>query len=115
MLNKWWFDELYNFVFVQPTLWISRCIAGFDKHVIDRGIDGLAWLTRRVADVWDAVVDRGIVDGLFNSVGNRTWDIGLALRAVQTGKLRQYVLFIVVGTVALFVLISMVRNFAIAG
>ncbi len=30
-----------------------------------------------------------------------TWDVGLSLRTVQTGSLRQYVMFIVVGTVVL--------------
>src|SRR5690606_8413911 len=34
--NKWYFDELYNAIFVQPTLFVSRRIAEFDKKVIDR-------------------------------------------------------------------------------
>ena len=34
---------------------------------------------------------------------DRTWDLGLSLRSMQTGRLRQYVMFIVVGTIVLFV------------
>jgi len=35
-----------------------------------------------------------------------THRLGIALRAVQTGRLRQYVMFIVVAAVALFLVIS---------
>jgi NADH-quinone oxidoreductase subunit L len=115
LVGKWWFDELYEAIFIQPTLFVSRCISGIDKRIIDFLIDGLAMVTRKVANVWDAVVDQRIVDGLFNGVAHRTWDVALALRVIQTGKLRQYVMFIVIGTVALFVLVSIVRSYALAG
>ncbi len=39
-INKWYFDELYNALFVQPAMFISRRIADFDRKVIDRLIDG---------------------------------------------------------------------------
>ncbi len=44
--NKWYFDELYNFLFVRPAFWIGRLFwhAG-DEGTIDRfGPDGAAWL-----------------------------------------------------------------------
>ena len=41
--------------------------------------------------------------------------LGLRLRTVQTGNIRQYVMWIVVGTVGLFVLMSLYWNYAIAG
>ena len=41
--------------------------------------------------------------------------LGLSLRAAETGKLRQYVMFIVVGTVALFMLISCSGLHSLAG
>ena len=25
LLNKWYFDELYDFIFVRPTKWLGRC------------------------------------------------------------------------------------------
>jgi len=37
------------------------------------------------------------------------------LRVLQTGRLRQYVVFIVVGTVALFVLVSFWTGSAVGG
>jgi NADH-quinone oxidoreductase subunit L len=47
-----------------------------------------------------------IVDGSINWVAKTTRRIGVSLKVVQTGSLRQYVMFIVVGTIALFVLLS---------
>jgi NADH-quinone oxidoreductase subunit L len=104
--NKYYFDELYDAVFVQPTHLISRFIAGIDKVWIDGLIDFLARLTVWFSDGWDLIADRGLVDGTANLLAAWTWSLGNSLRAVQTGRVRQYVLFIVVGAIAIFVLIS---------
>jgi len=112
--NKWWFDELYGFLFVRPVLWIARCVADFDRKGIDFLADGSAWLVRRVSLV-DDWIDRLFVDGLVNRLAAIVFAVGVWLRTLQTGNLRQYVMYIVVGTVALFVLISMYRSYALAG
>jgi proton-translocating NADH-quinone oxidoreductase chain L len=110
LINKWWFDELYRALFVWPALFISRRIADFDRKVIDWFVDGCAWATRRVA-IFDDVIDRFGVDATVDLVGNWIYSTGDSLRQLQTGKLRQYVTFIVVGTVAIFVLVSFLRNY----
>jgi NADH-quinone oxidoreductase subunit L len=112
--HKWYFDELYNVVFVQPSLVLSRCIAHIDKQIIDRFIDGCGRATVAVANI-DDKIDRYFVDGLVNLIANWTYSFGLSLRTLQTGKLRQYVMFIVVGTVGLFVLVSFYWSYAQAG
>jgi NADH-quinone oxidoreductase subunit L len=114
--HKWWFDELYNAVFVRPTLAVSGLIA----HVLDRGlIDSIlhfcAWLYRQLSTVVSVVGDRWIIDNFVDSLAERTWNLGLSLRTVQTGRLRQYVMFIVVGTIVLFVVASLWWSYAIAG
>ena len=42
--NKWYFDELYHFVFVRPTFWIGRLLwRGGDGRIIDgMGPDGIS-------------------------------------------------------------------------
>ncbi|MEP1537565.1 MAG: NADH-quinone oxidoreductase subunit L [Paracoccaceae bacterium] len=41
--NKWYFDELYNFVFVKPALWIGRQLwKKGDGNVIDGTINGVS-------------------------------------------------------------------------
>ena len=115
LLHKWWFDELYQLLFVRPLFAVSQLAARCDTKVIDGIIHALASFTRVISQLQDNLVDRRVVDGLVNLVGRRTWDVGLSLRAVQTGRLRQYVMFIVIGTVALFLIISFVRSYATAG
>ena len=54
----------------------------------------------------DDMIDRYFIDGLVNLTAHWTYSIGNSFRRVQTGKLRQYVMLIVIGTVALTVLIK---------
>jgi NADH-quinone oxidoreductase subunit L len=43
LLNKWYFDELYDWLFVRPAMWIGRALwKGGDGAVIDGAIDGTA-------------------------------------------------------------------------
>ena len=114
LAGRWYVDELYHAIFVMPALGIARLAAGFDRNVIDRIIDGVAWSARQLAGI-DAWIDRNIVDGLVNATASATWNAGLRLKQLQTGRLRQYVMFIVVGTVALFVLASIVFRTSLAG
>src|SRR5579884_500329 len=55
LLNKWYFDELYDFIIVRPTLWIGRLFwRGGDGWLIDGfGPDGVS---ARVLDVTRNVV-----------------------------------------------------------
>src|SRR5690606_12749329 len=100
--NKWYFDELYDFIFVRPSLVVSRFISSIDRNLLDQIIDGLAAICRWVARWWDRIVDRGLVDGSVNLVADWLYGLGTSLHRLQTGQLRQYVMFIVVGTIAVF-------------
>jgi NADH-quinone oxidoreductase subunit L len=43
LLNKWYFDEIYDFLFVRPAMWLGRFLwTRGDGAVIDGGINGLA-------------------------------------------------------------------------
>jgi proton-translocating NADH-quinone oxidoreductase chain L len=103
--NKWWFDELYDVLFVKPSHLLGAVAAWFDKNVLDRIIDGSAKVTL-VISRYDDWFDRLFVDGLVNWFGKWTHGVGLSLRRLQTGSVRQYAMFVVVGTVVLFILVS---------
>ena len=105
LLNKWYFDELYWAIFVRPTLWLAKVVAGFDRRCIDWVVDGAARLARLVAQI-DEWFDRRVVDGFVNGLARRTYRTGVGLRALQTGNLSQYVTFIVIAAVALFIIVS---------
>jgi NADH-quinone oxidoreductase subunit L len=55
LLNKWYFDELYDIIFVRPTIWLGRLLwKGGDGWLIDGfGPDGIS---ARVIDVTRNVV-----------------------------------------------------------
>ena len=55
LLNKWYFDELYDRIFVRPAFWIGNALwKGFDDWLVDRTLtEGLG---ARVRDVTNRVV-----------------------------------------------------------
>ncbi len=72
LLNKWYFDELYNFLFVRPSRYIGRALwKGFDD-----------WL-----------VDQTIVEGL----GARVKDVTARVVKLQTGYLYHYAFVMLIG------------------
>ncbi len=105
LLHKWYFDELYDAVLVRPVLAAARFCRGFDWNVLDRFIDGTASCTVQVsrADGW---FDNRIIDGAVNFVADWVYATGVWLRRLQTGQLRQYIVFLAVAVVGLFTLIS---------
>ncbi|MEX0643294.1 MAG: NADH-quinone oxidoreductase subunit L [Pirellulales bacterium] len=114
--HKWWFDELYDFVFVRPTLAVSRFIATtLDRGVIDSILHAFAALYRLLALVVANFGDQFVIDGLVDGIAERTWNLGLSMRSIQTGRLRQYVMFIVVCTIVFFVVASLWWRYAVAG
>jgi NADH-quinone oxidoreductase subunit L len=75
--KKWYVDEIYNALFVRPTVWLSRNV------------------------LW-RVVDAGVIDGAL--VNGSAWTaraFGFIGSAVQTGRLAWYLLVFVIGTLVL--------------
>lgn len=101
LVDKWRFDTLYDVVFVRPVQIVATWATAFDKYVLDYLLHQAASLTVLVSK-WDRTFDEKMVDGLVNLVGSATYSFGRSLKVVQTGRLRQYVMWIGVGVVALF-------------
>ncbi len=91
LARKWYFDELYAALFLRPTVELADASAAADK--------------RPTAGVTDETenrrIDPGTLDGLLNAVGQVTARAGSALRRVQTGLIRQYVLALALTVVVL--------------
>jgi len=73
-LNKWWFDELNDLLFIR--------IGG-----------------RVAAALW--WFDREIVDGIVNGVGQLTRGAGRGLARIQTGRVQNYALGITIGLIVM--------------
>ena len=76
LLNKWYFDELYNFLFVRPALWVGNVLWKFFD---------------------DLLVDKTIVEGL----GHRVVDVTRRVVRLQSGYLYHYAFAMLIGVAAL--------------
>ena len=87
-----YFDELYQIVCVDGIILGGAAICrGFDRWVIDGLVNGTATAVRRIsmAAGW---TDRRVVDGAVNGTGELAHGIGAAMRSVQSGRIRLYVM-----------------------
>ena len=100
--RKWYFDEIYQVVFVNGTLLIARFGSLFDQYIIDGIVDGAAALTRFVS--WlNGLFDQYIIDGIVNLIANVTFGIGNKLRRVQTGNINSYLYGILIAVLLLII------------
>ncbi|MBM2827675.1 MAG: nuoL [Actinobacteria bacterium] len=104
LVNKWYFDELYEATAVNGTKALSRALGWFDLHVVD----GLVNLCAQMG-VWASSLigkfDNAVVDGAVNGVATVTIESGSFIRRFQTGKLHHYV-FILAGGVLIIYLVK---------
>jgi len=112
--NKYYIDEIYDYVFVKPAIWVSEVLvsAWMDKgfidgilHIFGPATGGLGSFIRNKFDL--PVVNRFFGDG----TADVTYWFGGKLRAIQTGRIQQYlmfalVVFIAVGAALYFFLLA---------
>jgi NADH-quinone oxidoreductase subunit L len=77
LYNKYYVDELYQAVVVNPLVWLSRNI------------------------LWKAV-DEGTIDGAVNGIGYGVREIGDGVRHLQSGNTRSYAVWVLVGAIVVF-------------
>ncbi len=100
--HKWYFDELYQVLFVQPTLDLARWLRSFDSTVVDGLVNGAAWLTHGLSRI-GGLFDRYIVDGAVHAVALVLAGLGALARVLQTGQVRTYLTLLALVVVGLFV------------
>ncbi|MEN6627078.1 MAG: NADH-quinone oxidoreductase subunit L [Candidatus Sumerlaeia bacterium] len=99
--NKYFFDEMYNAAFVETTHLAARFSARFDRLVIDGVVNFVGFFGKVMGFVID-ILDRIIVDGLMvNGSAHAAGFAGNQLSWAQTGRVRQYLLLMVLGIIAL--------------
>ncbi len=102
LYNKYYVDEVYQAVFVNGTLVLSRACAWFDQNVIDAIVNGAATVTRGVS--WlNGLFDSYVIDGLVNGMASLTLGVGTRFRRLQTGSINGYLYVIVIGVVGVMI------------
>ena len=104
LVHKWYFDELYDLLWVRPVRRIAAWTAAVDKQGIDRLADGTARERQRTCPRWTTGSIASSSMELVNFTARWTFMPGPASTAFATGNVRQYVMWLVLGTVLLFVL-----------
>ena len=108
MLNKYYVDEIYDALVIQPYLVLCRACAWFDLHIID-GVVNLAATIAVIASWLSGLFDTYVVDGLVNFASNETLAIGGRLRRLQTGSINGYLYGILAGVMIILLVRAMFR------
>jgi NADH-quinone oxidoreductase subunit L len=92
--NKYYFDELYDLVFVRPARWLADVVV---SQWIDRGlIDGvLHFIGRASLQFGDSLrleIDTRLINGLADLTGRSVKRVGQSARYIQDGKVQEYLL-----------------------
>jgi NADH-quinone oxidoreductase subunit L len=107
LLNKWYFDELYGWLFVNGTLAVTNVLKWFDNTIVDGIVNGSGWLTKIFATI-SGWFDTWVVDGLVNATAYLSGFFGIALKKTQTGKIQTYVILAVFGVMVLYFVMRLV-------
>jgi len=92
--NKYYFDELYDKIFIKPAIWFSKNISylWMDRKMIDGVLHWVARVTVVIGDFFRNKIDLPIINGFGDFVGYGGKKLGNKIRVVQTGRVQQYML-----------------------
>ncbi len=99
-LNKWYFDELYDKLFVGGTMQISKLMYWIDANIFD-GIVNLSGFVTKYIGFFVGKFDNVVVDGIVNLSAGVVGFFGVVARKFQTGKIQTYLAMSVIGLVLL--------------
>lgn len=94
--NKYYFDELYDFLFVKPAFWFAETFTSLwmDRKIIDGFLHKVAQAVGIIGNFFRNKIDKPIINEFFgDGIGNSVKQIGQDLRPIQTGKIQQYMMF----------------------
>ncbi|MCC6501214.1 MAG: NADH-quinone oxidoreductase subunit L [Anaerolineales bacterium] len=110
--NKYYFDEIYDVVFIKPVTWFADKVV---YQIMDKGfIDGILHLfgpgTQGIGDGIRNYFDLPVINKFFgDGSANATYFSGEKLRLAQTGRIQQYlmlalILFLAIGAALYFLI-----------
>ena len=98
--NKYYIDEIYDFIFIKPCILLSNLAFRFDSSVVDGAVNKSTGITVMVSKL-QAWFDAHIIDGLVNLTAKIINTFSLLLRLVQTGLVQFYILVAILSLVAI--------------
>ncbi len=107
VFDKYRVDEFYQRVFVRGFQRSADAMSWFDAKVVDGLVNLMGTLSRGAAWISGAI-DTYLVDGAVNGLASLFLAGGRRMRHLQTGRINNYVLGVVVGIIILVVITSLV-------
>jgi NADH-quinone oxidoreductase subunit L len=107
LLNKYYVDELYDLLFVEPTKKLGLLLDWFDRVVVDgivRGVGQIAELGA-AGSTW---AEKHVIYGVINIVGYGNHLMAKQWRQLQSGMVHHYAAIIVAGLFLLAVVIQLI-------
>ena len=101
--NQWYFDKIYNSLFVAPLVSFSKILFRFDRKIIDGFVNLMAEFGVVLSST-SAWIDKYIVDGLVNFMGSISKWLGNFVRHFQTGRLQHYLATMLLVVLTFFIL-----------
>lgn len=103
LLNKYYFDEIYEFLFIKPCARLAQLSFEFDLGVIDGAVNGAAKVTVIISRI-KSWIDLYIVDGIVNGIAKIVGSLSSAFRRVQTGFVQSYLLIAFLGLIIIILI-----------
>lgn len=101
--NKWYVDEIYNFLFVKPLIMLTRALFAFDMYVVDGAVNLAGFLGVEISK-FEGEFDLAVVDGAVNGTAKLTTVVGRTLRKIQTGQIQEYVIVVSIAILAIIII-----------
>jgi NADH-quinone oxidoreductase subunit L len=98
--NKYYIDEIYRATIIRATIGLADVLFRFDQGIIDTIVNLVGKLTERWSYV-SGLFDTYVIDGIVNGVGRVTSAVGEELRYIQTGRVQNYMVIVVISVVLL--------------
>jgi NADH-quinone oxidoreductase subunit L len=101
LYNKYYIDEFYQGTFIWATLMLSKLSRLFDNYIIDGIVNGVSRWTTRISFA-EGRFDNSVVDGAVNGIADSFIFSGSRLRMIQTGRIQNYLVGLLVGILVIF-------------
>lgn len=90
--NKFYIDEIYQKIFIQPATWISEVFTSIwmDKVVIDGALHGIARFFLLLGKAARSGFDVPVVNRGGDTLAGGVKELGASISPMQSGKLQQY-------------------------
>jgi NADH-quinone oxidoreductase subunit L len=108
--NKWYWDELYQVVFINPTVYLSETVVAeyIDKGIIDGTLHLIARAVYRLGYYFKRFEEK-VISGGVDWLKDKFLAIAKEFRFLQTGRIQEYVLISTLIATALIAVILLIN------